>query len=450
MDDSDPEEESPSSSSDGDEEMPQAEPNSEDLGDAELQQGYIAVPAPDTVKELTIIECPADVQNETKAYEMLGGLHNIADIAADHDITMRFNMCSPYKFTPPVEGQRKLTAKAVFRVDEDGTVELVGVATVTYVFDLLADFHYLAPKSLNYGETATPGELQLGREISSLSAFPEMLYCPPPYFTKKLLPDNYDFDDNAYAPILGRKMERDGEDFDINRPLPKKVRVPTAHVPCHVVRTYDTAIPNAPPEGLRACEEKWELQCLEQVRQLFNERPVWLRVSLEAHLPDETKILSWMFNRVLQHVSYLWQDGPFRQCYVRLGYDPRKHSESMQYQVIDFRDPDLRIQKIKGKQRKSKDAPKKTQKDRLAEVEFRKPPIQQSQLYQLVDIQDVAIQELIANFKLNEKFDNLQGYMSTEFFTKIRNGMKVKSAMMRSLNKNSSLALTGGSASWAT
>lgn len=384
---------------------------------------------------------------------MLGGVQGVATVVLDHDLTMRFNLCAPYKFTPPIEGQRKQSAKVVFKVSDDGTVSFVGVAPVTYVFDLLADFHFCAPESLKFGETSTPQDMH--HEMSGLTAIPEILYCPPPYFTKKVLVEHYDFEDNAYAPVLAKKLEQDGQDYDINKPmplhLPKKVRVPSTHVPCHVVRTYDGEVPTEPPAGLREFEDKSERECCEYVRQLFQRRPIWLRASLEANLPPGTQILSWTFNRVLQHVAYLWQDGPFRQCYVRLGYDPRKDISSMVYQVIDFRDPDLRELKAKKMTaRSSKDIQQKTnQAYRLAEVQFTTPPTQQSQLYQITDIQDAAIQEMFTQYVPDGSFDMLQGYITSDIFTKIRNAMKVKSAMMRSLQKNSSLALTSGDVSWA-
>ncbi|KAF4683974.1 General transcription factor 3C polypeptide 5 [Perkinsus olseni] len=45
---------------------------------------------------------------------------------------------------------------------------------------------------------------------------------------------------------------------------------------------------------------------------------------------------------LLKDVSYLYLNGPWRNCYVRFGYDPKLNLEAVKYQVIDFRDPHFR------------------------------------------------------------------------------------------------------------
>jgi len=420
---------------------------------------YTLAKVPSTIPELTMIELPADVQNIEKAYEMLGGLGHIAEQARDRDYgtglmnnvvkanaPMRFSMCQPYKFTSPIEGMRKETSKIIFKIDKKGNVQVAGIVKSTYVFDLMADFQFLAPESLSYGQNATSKSYSVGQEISSLSSFPEILYCPPPYFTKKVNPDPYDFDDNAYAPIDKKRKSAEG---DAINDIKAKAKKNSTHVPSHMVSTYSKNVPTEPPRGIRPFEDAQEKSILEEVRVLFEKRPVWLRCSLEAHLSPGVQIISWTFNRVLQHVAYLWQDGAFRQCYVRLGYDPRTSAESMKYQVIDFRDPDLREQKkVKGFPIKSVPGSKRSKESRLAEVRFQAPPTQLSQIYQICDIDDTAIIEVLKSAKPNEKFDDLNGWTDDKFLLTIRQQMKVKSKLMRSFSKNTSLSITVGSASW--
>ena len=67
--------------------------------------------------------------------------------------------------------------------------------------------------------------------------------------------------------------------------------------------------------------------------QLFQERPIWSKNALKAHLemtPEHYKI-------ILPTVAYFYTTGPWRSLWVRLGYDPRKDPSSKKYQLVDFR-----------------------------------------------------------------------------------------------------------------
>lgn len=40
---------------------------------------------------------------------------------------------------------------------------------------------------------------------------------------------------------------------------------------------------------------------------------------------------------LLLNYGYFQMNGPWRSCYIRYGYDPRKDSEARRYQILDFR-----------------------------------------------------------------------------------------------------------------
>jgi general transcription factor 3C polypeptide 5 (transcription factor C subunit 1) len=80
---------------------------------------------------------------------------------------------------------------------------------------------------------------------------------------------------------------------------------------------------------------------MKELRQRFQERPVWTRASImnqfTAHeARDIHKSASVLFSRntqlttctfsskiLLPLVSYVFSDGPWRDCLIRFGYDPR-------------------------------------------------------------------------------------------------------------------------------
>lgn len=127
-------------------------------------------------------------------------------------------------------------------------------------------------------------------------------------------------------------------------------------------------------------------------------------------------------------------DGPWRGAYCRMGYDPRQDPESRRYQTIDFRDPYFRsvTWKLHPESRTLSDTksfkknrsntaslissmPNILETEQIAyaqgwrgdaakttveiddDLHFRTPPSRPSQLYQLCDIDDNCVQQLLAN-----------------------------------------------------
>lgn len=74
---------------------------------------------------------------------------------------------------------------------------------------------------------------------------------------------------------------------------------------------------------------------------LFRRRPVWTASALCASCPRH---LHRLFNsQHLSKVAYVIKDGPFVQCWVRFGYDPRAATSSRFFQVTVLRLPDSQV-----------------------------------------------------------------------------------------------------------
>lgn len=71
----------------------------------------------------------------------------------------------------------------------------------------------------------------------------------------------------------------------------------------------------------------------EAVLKLFKERPIWTLSSIRASMREPPRKLT----HVLATMAYYYSTGPWRNCFVAFGYDPRKHFESRVYQMLDFR-----------------------------------------------------------------------------------------------------------------
>ena len=152
---------------------------------------------------------------------------------------------------------------------------------------------------------------------------------------------------------------------------------------------------------------------LDMMRQLFEKRPVWQRAALEETVGECAPA---KFTGALRKCSYLFLDGPWRKCYVRFGYDPRKNSEAKIWQIIDFRDPFLSDSRL-------------IEDNSVKDVHFRRPPTNRSQLYQLCDIDDLGIQSVLVSSQ--DHCSAKSGWLNESQLESVRNQMKIKSDSMR-------------------
>lgn len=70
-----------------------------------------------------------------------------------------------------------------------------------------------------------------------------------------------------------------------------------------------------------------------EVRALFQRRPLWSKNALHAI----TKISPERLKFILPTLAYYFTTGPWRNQWVRFGYDPRKEREAANFQTLDYR-----------------------------------------------------------------------------------------------------------------
>lgn len=94
-------------------------------------------------------------------------------------------------------------------------------------------------------------------------------------------------------------------------------------------------VPTAAPKGIETAMRVKFLQNthLEQVRQLFEERPIWSKNAIMY----KTQFTSEQLKILLPSVAYYFMTGPWRIMWVKLGYDPRKDINARKYQTLDYR-----------------------------------------------------------------------------------------------------------------
>ncbi|KAB1279593.1 General transcription factor 3C polypeptide 5 [Camelus dromedarius] len=98
-----------------------------------------------------------------------------------------------------------------------------------------------------------------------------------------------------------------------------------------------------PAQPLDAAVQTWRRVCTnpidrkveEELRKLFEIRPIWSRNAVKANIsvhPDKLKVLLPFMAYYMVSIT-----GPWRSLWIRYGYDPRKHPDAKIYQVLDFR-----------------------------------------------------------------------------------------------------------------
>ena len=100
--------------------------------------------------------------------------------------------------------------------------------------------------------------------------------------------------------------------------------------------TYDVdKVPDKPRDvALKQIKLKFiDRERLEQVRAKFEERPVWSKNALTALTgipPDRLKL-------ILPALSYYFTTGPWRNQWIRFGFDPRIEASAALHQTLDYR-----------------------------------------------------------------------------------------------------------------
>ena len=92
-------------------------------------------------------------------------------------------------------------------------------------------------------------------------------------------------------------------------------------------------IPDAEKSVANRIHDERDQTRLDDLRRLFEERPIWSKNAIKCKLdiaPDKLKLM-------LPVVAYYFLTGPWRSLWVRLGYDPRIDPSAKKYQLVDFR-----------------------------------------------------------------------------------------------------------------
>jgi len=367
-----------------------------------------------------------------------------------------------------------LVMKVTIKKGEKSKCKLIGDIRKTFSFTKLADFQYLPMKRLENderteAETQTYEGFYNNFNFNSFKDYKDdfrsdiPLYVLPPFFSRFDDPVNYAFkaepckkkgdaEDSFLESFsdVGNLSAANFENENIedivssnNEKDPSLIRsVRQERSSQAFLITFDTPdVPNEPNDKLKEPRSEHIRQAIETLRELFVQRPCYLKSALMCL----TNISPSLLKETLPYVAYYFTTGPWRSCWVRYRYDPRKFPESKIYQMIDYRlryyaEPETNLIKPKPRSAYHKrkfrsdlnevetsDYKNITYEDTIYKFKADQLPSSRNVFYQICDIEDSDIQTVVhANDGKEKKCDEKDGWCITNIQDQCRNIMSAK------------------------
>uniref|UniRef100_A0A3B3ZRT6 Uncharacterized protein n=1 Tax=Periophthalmus magnuspinnatus TaxID=409849 RepID=A0A3B3ZRT6_9GOBI len=289
---------------------------------------------------LVCVEYPAVIQNLDRALESLGGEHNMSKTYANPNRRLELRLRPQDPFCHSLCGNRLDSSNLLLRVrrrvrksdptDVQIQTEILGIIVTTYKFQGMADFQCLAVHPENGSKMSLYDRIVLTRpESQDFFEQPLPYFLPPAIFSRLDTPIDYFYrpDVTTFSPLNSYYLNP-----IICSPHKNFIGLNRARRPHNAI--FVTFLDSVPNECLEMAKVNWLRVCMkENDHRMFERRPIWSRNAVRANIdmhPDKLKLL-------LPLVAYYMVTGPWRSLWVRLGYDPRKSTESKHYQMLDFR-----------------------------------------------------------------------------------------------------------------
>ncbi|KAJ2907434.1 tau 95 subunit of transcription factor TFIIIC, partial [Coemansia aciculifera] len=304
------------------------------------------------------IEYPGYVNNVEKAILTLGGperlvRHATSEIEEEGPVELRFRYNDPasHAIIGDKAGTKNLLVKVTKRTRrlKSATGEVVGPVEVvrenaeivavidkTARFRRLADFQVIVPKGdplVQIAKALSKVDIDEAKRLAECGVLDASLnaasgYIPSPsidilgYSSQLPVKDIF----GAARPTVSN--ENGGENKVSKRPASRFNKI---------IISYDSpTIPTKPtPQALEAIEDIPQ-ELIERARAILAEAPVVSRNAMELLIPQNERH-GFNLATIMFSMAYLMQNGAWRSCWIRFGYDPREDKEAYKYQIVDMR-----------------------------------------------------------------------------------------------------------------
>ncbi|CAG8544001.1 680_t:CDS:10, partial [Ambispora leptoticha] len=304
-------------------------------------------------KQFFVVEYPGRVKNIDKVLKTLGGQRGLNRAINENLVELRYRVNDP--FCHPINGDIVPTANFLVKVtrrrkkqkknedrqsesditDESNIkYEIKGIISKTCRFRGMADFQYIVNSDnpiRNFRKSLERFDVQ---EIEKFDYKTENekikppLNLPPPSFSRAECPMDYGYQQNtAVIKVLIQK--------DANQePMLKLINRSRRYKFLAISISFDARnVPDKPPPDVVKYMQKLPHESRDQVKKLFESRPIWTKLALQSNLIVDKK----MIKKLLPLYAYWMVNGPWRDCWIRYGYDPRKDKNARFLQLLDIR-----------------------------------------------------------------------------------------------------------------
>ncbi|KND00444.1 transcription factor TFIIIC subunit TFC1 [Spizellomyces punctatus DAOM BR117] len=300
-----------------------------------------------------VVEYPGYIKNTENALRTLGGIEAIEKAFTDglNVLELRYRPTDP--FSHPINGDIINTGNLLLKVTRrrkkrkgtkahsppmeespaDVKTQIIGTVTKTCRFRAIADYQWIPDqndpivqlrRSMHTFEADGIEHFSLANDKGPQENLRNM---PPPSFSRIEWPLDYGYRQNfAVVKVLVRQT---GNEPPVMKLINRYRRIKFTAI---TFNKSTQEVPSGPPEGVSLADIPNE--ALARMRALFQERPIWTRLALHNSMPPAYRNL---MKRLMPIHAYVATSGPWRDCWIRYGYDPRRDREARLYQIIDVR-----------------------------------------------------------------------------------------------------------------
>ncbi|CAH2104394.1 unnamed protein product [Euphydryas editha] len=303
-------------------------------------------------KELFCVLFPANVKNDEKAIQCLGGIKTISQVYSQAN-KKRLGLCFQPEnpFMKKIYADAKPTTGVLLKLKvktskcgnevkrEVLSTSVVGSVKKINKFESMCDFQYLPVSSSSSGKNNTECVLEdiIPSGVDNIETLlqPAPSFITPFNFTRSDKPIAYCYTDKRFGTKDFVKEESNSVTNDDVHKARSERGLP---IPRYIFNLSED-LPSEPNEYYLK-QKKNRLAIYPQlenefktVEKLFEERPVWSLNLLKYH----TKLKMTSLRIIIPCLAIYMREGPWRMMWVKFGYDPRKEPGARIYQTLDFR-----------------------------------------------------------------------------------------------------------------
>ncbi|KAJ2631664.1 tau 95 subunit of transcription factor TFIIIC [Coemansia sp. RSA 1290] len=296
------------------------------------------------------VDYPGYVMDTEKALCTIGGSEKLAR-NINEDVGMPIELRYRYKdpTSHPIKGEivstQNLLIKVTRRVKKsdrsvvDTSAKVMALIDKSVRFRTLADFQYIVNKSdplAGISDALSNLDIDKIKQVGSSEAFDQKAtatnnYVPAPFLDQYCLPVQLR---TRFSVGTSKTGDEKTVDEEARERQPRSSNKPLFHGIS--IKYSDKTVPEGPTPEAREDRNNIPSHVLERVEAILAQQPVISRNAMEILLPA-SECNGIKNSHVLPIFAYLMDKGPWRSCWIRFGYDPRKNPEARMYQILDMR-----------------------------------------------------------------------------------------------------------------